>query len=96
MHPDGRMEQVKRMLAAGVSFATAVKECLLQQPEPLTIEAFAAKYDGVSGSTFSAAINGAVKPSESVIDALVAELGGTPYEWRMAMWEAARPSMVEA
>ena len=85
------MEQVKKMLKAGVSFATAVRECLIQQPEPLTIEAVAAKYPGVSGSTFSAAINGAVKPSEAVIAALVAELGGTSYEWRLAMWEAARP-----
>ena len=85
------MEQVKRMVEAGVSAATAIKECLLQQPEPLTIEAFAAKYPGVSGSSFSAAINGGVRPSEAVIDALASELGGTAYEWRMLLWEAAKP-----
>ena len=82
------------MLEAGVSFATAIKECLLQQPDALTIEAFAAKYAGVSGSTFSAAINGAVRPSDAVIDALIAELGGSAYEWRMLLWEAAKPVSV--
>lgn len=79
------------MVAVGVSAPTAIKEALLQQPDPLTIEAFALKYPGVSGSSFSAAINGGVRPSDAVIDALVSELGGTPYEWRMLLWEAAKP-----
>lgn len=85
------MEQVERMVAAGVGFGTAVREALLQQPTPLTLEAFGEKH-AVNASAVSAAINGAVKPSRDVLAALAVELGGTPYEWRYAMWRAARPT----
>lgn len=85
------MEKVKRMMEAGVSLPTAIKEALA----PLTIREFAEKYGRVA-PTISAIINGNVKPSDEDVAALVSEFGGTAVEWRMLLWEHSRPVAAEA
>lgn len=89
------MNQVKRMMQAGVSLPTAVKEILAQKSPPMTLAKFA-EDSGRSVTTISNVINGNVKPSDADIDALVAEFGGTPQEWRMLLWEQSKPEIAEA
>lgn len=85
------MNKVKRMMAAGVSLPTAVKEIL----SPMTLKDFAEKH-GRSVTTISNVINGNVKPSDEDVAALIAEFGGEPHEWRMLLWEHMRPIAASA
>ncbi len=80
-----------RMMAAGVSLPTAIKEAL----KPLTVQAFAAKYERIA-PTISAIINSSVRPSDADIEALISELGGTTDEWRLLLWEHSKPIQAEA
>lgn len=82
------MNQVKRMMQAGVSLPTAVKELLTK--EGLTVSAFAEKHNRPV-TTISNVINGNVRAGDEDIAALIAEFGGDPHEWRMLLWENARP-----
>lgn len=84
------MDQVKRMLDAGVALPTAIKECLSKREPPLTLEALAESH-GVSPTTLSSAINGGIRPTDAVIEMLVAEFGGSAYEWRYSLWKASEP-----
>lgn len=80
------MDKVRRMLEAGVSLPTAIKEALA----PLTVKEFAEKYGRIA-PTISAGINGGVRLTDDDLAALVSELGGTADEWRMLLWEHSRP-----
>ncbi len=88
------MEKVKKMVEAGVSIPTAIKDALSQQGLS-TIEAFASKH-GLIRAVVSNQINANVRPSDSTIAALIAELGGTPGEWRELLWLAAKPTQATA
>jgi transcriptional regulator with XRE-family HTH domain len=79
------MEKVKRLLDAGLSIPSAVKESL-----GMSVREFADKH-GVQPAHVSAAINGAMRPTESVLAAFIEELGGSEFEWRMMLWEAGKP-----
>ena len=85
------MQQLKKMLAVGVSLPTAIKECLA----PTTIAEFAERH-GRAASTISNVINGNVRPSDADVDALIAELGGDSHEWRMLLWRESKPSVAVA
>lgn len=80
------MEQVKHMVEAGVSIATAIKEALGQ-----SVTSWADKH-GLSRPIVSDVLNGERVPRADVCRALAADLGGTPYEWAMELWSAAKPS----
>ena len=88
------MNQVKRMMSAGVSLPTAIKEILSKREPAMTLAAFAEKH-GRSVTTISNVINGNVKPSDDDIAALVAEFGDTAEEWKLLLWEHSRPDGVE-
>jgi plasmid maintenance system antidote protein VapI len=85
------MDKVRRMLEAGVSLPTAIKEALA----PLTIKEFAEKY-GRAAPTISNVINGNVTANEKDLDALIAEFGGTADEWKLLLWEHSRPVSASA
>lgn len=80
------MEKVKKLVEAGAPIPSAIKTALGM---PLTT--FADKY-GRSRQNINDAINARRIATDADIDALVAELGGTRDEWRMLLWEAARPT----
>lgn len=82
------METVRRMVEVGVSIPTAIKEAL--KAKGLEVGQFAEKYS-LPEKSVSNGINANVKPTQGLVDALSAELGGSPFEWRMLLWEAARP-----
>lgn len=84
------MNQVKQMMAAGVSLATAVKEILARREPSMTLSAFADNHDRPV-TTISNLINGKLVPTDADIAAFVAEFGGEPDEWRMLFWEQMRP-----
>ena len=88
------MEKVKKMVDAGTSIPTAIKDALAQQGLP-TVEAFASKH-GLIRAVVSNQLNANVRPSDSTIAALIAELGGTADEWRELLWLAAKPSQASA
>jgi hypothetical protein len=73
------MEKVKRAVDSGFSFATAVKEVLGE-----TTEAFCARH-GLTRQEFSGMLNGRRVPSGPVLDALIAEQGGTRKGW-LDLW----------
>jgi plasmid maintenance system antidote protein VapI len=79
------MEKVKKLVEAGLSIPSAVKEAL-----GMPVTEFAAKY-GIHSAHVSSTINGGRRPTEGILGALIAELGGTEYEWRMLFWEAGKP-----
>lgn len=83
------MRKVKKLIDAGASIPTAIKEALAQNGYD-TIESFASAYR-LPRPAFSNHINGNVRPSDETISALVAELGGTPDDWRELLWLAAKP-----
>lgn len=87
------MNQVKRMMEAGVSLPTAVKEILANKEPSVTLAKFA-EDSGRSVTTISNVINGNVKPSDADIAALVDEFGGDADEWRLLLWEQSRPKQV--
>lgn len=84
------MDKVKKLVRAGASIPTAIKESL-----GMSVVDFADKHD-LPRAAVSNAINGNVRPSEPLVAALVAELGGTPDDWRLLLWEAARPEKLTA
>lgn len=82
------MEKVKEMVAAGVSIPTAIKEAL-----GMKIPEFAKKHR-LNVNSARLHIGGHARPSDETIAALIKELGGTGREWRLLLWEAARPEQV--
>lgn len=79
------MDKVKQMVAAGVSIPTAIREALGASLSDV------ADRRGVDRVRLSEAINGIRRPTAQVAAALVAELGGTEFEWRELLWLAAKP-----
>lgn len=71
------MDKVKALLGAGASLSGAVRESLA----PLTVRGLAERH-GFQRTALSAALNGWRPATETMIDALVTELGGTAEEWR--------------
>lgn len=82
------MDKVKKLIRAGASIPTAIKESL-----GMTVTDFADKHD-LSRTAVAAAISGDRRASDAIIAALVSELGGTEQEWRVLLWESARPQSV--
>ncbi len=85
------MDKVKAIVEAGVSIPVAVREAL----SPQTLREFAEKY-AIPAPVVSDSINGNRRAPSRVIDALIAELGGTPEQWRELLWEAGRPDHLRA
>lgn len=84
------MDKVQKLIRAGASIPTAVKEAL----SPMTLTEFADKH-GLPRPAVSNAINGNISPSDDLVAALVAELGGDPDDWRQLIWQAAKPKVRE-
>lgn len=70
------MVKVQALLSAGSSLSGAVRETL-----PTSLADFAERRD-VPRTTLSEALNGKRAPTDTIVDALVAEIGGTADEWR--------------
>lgn len=87
------MEKVRKLIEAGARCGVAIREALLDRG--LTVQTLAAKYD-LPEKAVSNSINANVRPTDALVDALVAELGGEPHDWRMLLWEAAKPEEVKA
>jgi plasmid maintenance system antidote protein VapI len=85
------MEKVKKLVDAGSSIPTAIKEALSQVGLP-TVAAFAEKHD-LARASVANHVNGTVKATDDTVAALVAELGGTTEEWRELLWLAAKPTV---
>lgn len=88
------MEKVKKLVRAGSSIPTAIKEAL-DQVGLSSVSAFAEKHQLVRASVANH-INGTVRATDDTIVALVAELGGTPDEWRELLWLASKPAAASA
>lgn len=84
------MDKVKSLIASGARIPIAIREALFSNG--LTVLAFATKYS-LPDKAVSNAINGNVRPTDHLIEALVAELGGSADDWRLLLWEAARPEV---
>ena len=84
------MDKVKQLMAAGVSPSQAIKLALA-----MPLSEFADKH-GVPRSSVTNSVNAIQRASDATIDALVAELGGTPNEWRELLWHAMRPAHLAA
>lgn len=84
------MEQVKKLIEAGLPIPAAIKHALKM---PLT--EFAEKY-GLSHTAVVNHVNAIVRPSDETITALAAELGGTENEWRELLWQAMKPAHLAA
>ena len=84
------MDKVKKLIEAGARIGIAIRESLLDRG--LTVATFADKH-GVHEKAVSNAINANIRPTDAIITALVEELGGTPDEWKMLLWEAAKPEV---
>lgn len=84
------MEKVKKLVRAGASIPTAIKEAL-SQAGVTSVAAFAEKH-GLARGSVANHINGTQRATDDTIAALVAELGGTADEWRELLWLAAKPS----
>jgi hypothetical protein len=82
---EARMEQVKQMVAAGVSLSTAIKESI-----GTSVSAWADKH-GFNRSITSEVLNLERAPRADVCRALEKDLGGSAYEWALLMWESSRP-----
>lgn len=77
------MEKVKRLVEAGARLSTAVQEALA----PRTYAQVALER-GVNRSNLISALNGGRAATDREVEALVAELGGTPEEWRLLLADA--------
>lgn len=77
------MDKVKALVAAGASLANAVRDALGDRSI-----AQVALERGVSRQNLTSALNGARVPTEREIEALIAELGGSPDEWRQLFADA--------
>jgi plasmid maintenance system antidote protein VapI len=84
------MEKVKRLIEAGARAGVAIRECLADRQ--LNVATFAEKYE-LPEKAVSNAINANVRSTDALVEALSTELGGSPDEWKMLLWEAARPSV---
>lgn len=80
------MNKVKQLINAGATVPTAIKESL-----GMTVGEFADKH-GLPRPSTSEVINLGRRPTEAQAEALAAELGGTPEEWRLLLWQAAKPT----
>lgn len=80
------MDKVNKLVEAGASVSTAIKEALL----PMTVGEFSDKYD-LPRPAVSNAINSRIRPTDELVNALVSEMGGEAHEWRMLLWKAAEP-----
>jgi hypothetical protein len=83
------MDQVKKLIRAGASIPTAVKEALALNGLP-SVQAFANKHD-LDRSRVASHFNGGARPDEGTLSALSLELGGTVDEWRELLWLAGKP-----
>lgn len=79
------MDKVKKLVHAGAEIPFAIKQAL-----GMSVSDFADKHQ-LNRSSTASHINGNVRATDDTIAALIAELGGTEYEWRLLLWEAARP-----
>ena len=79
------MEQVKQMVAAGVSLPTAIKEALGR-----SVTAFADSH-GLSRQISSEVLNCERSPRVDVCRAIANDLGGDAFAWANLLWEGARP-----
>lgn len=77
------MEKVKALLSAGATLSEAVQSALGNRSI-----AQVALERGVNRSNLYSVLGGARVASAKEVDALVAELGGTPEEWRSLFAEA--------
>ena len=84
------MEKVKKLIDAGLTPADAIKQAL-----GIPVTEFADRHSLPRGTT-SEAINSIRRATDAQVTALVAELGGTPEEWRHLLWEAAKPATLSA
>lgn len=88
------MEKVRLLIEAGAPISDAITVALKGQGFQ-TIAAFAEKY-GRDRSNITHAINGTRRPADADVEALIAELGGSPDEWRALLHEAGRPTAAKA
>jgi transcriptional regulator with XRE-family HTH domain len=79
------MEKVKALRELGLSIPVAIREAIGK-----SINDFAAAND-INPTTVSETINGARRPTEKILTALISELGGTEDEWRELLWLAGKP-----
>lgn len=79
------MDKVNKLIELGVPIPAAI-----QQAIGGTLAEFADRH-GMPRTTASELVNGARRPSEKQIAALIAELGGTEAEWRELLWQAGKP-----
>lgn len=84
------MERVNKLVAAGASIPTAIKEAL-----GMSVTDFAEKYD-LDRPTVSAQINGSVRCTPETARALCAELGGAEAQWLELLWRASKPQQSPA
>lgn len=84
------MDKVKKLVEAGASIPMAIRDSL-----GMSLAAFAEKYE-LPRSSITNHVNGTVRATDDTIAALIAELGGTPDEWRELLWLAGKPSSVSA
>lgn len=71
------MDKVKALVAAGATLSEAVQSALGKRSyAQLALE------HGLNRSNLISTLNGGRAPTAREIEALVAELGGTPDEWR--------------
>lgn len=78
----GTVEKVKKLVEAGASVPTAIKEALA-----MDVGDFAQKY-GRPSTRISSVINGSMRANDDDLAAFAAELGGTVDEWRMLLMRA--------
>lgn len=76
------MDKVKKLVEAGVSIPTAIKESL-----GVPVSEFADKH-GRPRPRISNVINGNLRPTDDDLRAFIAELGGTELEWRVLLLQA--------
>ena len=88
------MDEVKRMVAAGVRIPAAVREALARNGLH-SVSDFAKKYQ-LSRASAANHINGIVRATDETLGALSQELGGTPDEWAELLWLAAKPQAQSA
>jgi transcriptional regulator with XRE-family HTH domain len=79
------MEKVKKLVELGVPIPVAIKQAI-----GVSLGEFAERNE-IPMTTVSETINGARRPTERILNALISELGGTEDEWRMLLWEAGKP-----
>jgi uncharacterized protein YoaH (UPF0181 family) len=79
------MEKVKELIARGATLSEAIRIVT-----GLSLRALTDKHKR-SYSPFANVLAGRLGPAPRDIEILLAELGGTPFEWRMLLWEAGRP-----